>query len=143
MLPPYYPCTYKLFISRNTYKPIYFETADYGKPCLGERLALMLRRFVKTTGVCPVCRTYVKLNMFEFTCPCYNFDRDVTSAIVILKDRLSLWNVGEKPGDENVSAMVKYFANIPHVSLSMNQELSVRLGWFTWCHSLKKSITME
>jgi len=57
----------------------------------------MLRKFVKTTEVCPVCRTYVKLNMFEFTCPCYNFDRDAASAIVILKDRLSLWNVGEKP----------------------------------------------
>ncbi|MFP3222874.1 MAG: hypothetical protein RXR21_04295 [Nitrososphaeria archaeon] len=102
----------------------------------------MLRRFVKTTGVCPVCRTYVKLNMFEFTCPCYNFDRDAASAIVILKDRLSLWNVGETPADDFAN-VVEYFASIPHVSLSMNQELSVRLGWFTWCHSLKKSITME
>jgi transposase len=54
----------------------------------------MLIRFDKTTGVCPVCRTYVKLNMFEFPCSCYNFDRDVASAIVILKEGLSLWNLG-------------------------------------------------
>ncbi|MFP3132760.1 MAG: hypothetical protein RXR19_01410 [Nitrososphaeria archaeon] len=65
-----------------------------GQPCLGERLAHMLIRFDKTTGVCPVCRTYVKLNMFEFPCSCYNFDRDVASAIVILKEGLSLWNLG-------------------------------------------------
>jgi recombinational DNA repair protein RecR len=64
---------------------------------LGERLAHMLIRFDKATGVCPVCRTYGKLNMFEFTCPCYNLDRNVASVIVILKDELSLWNVGEKP----------------------------------------------
>ena len=55
-------------------------------------------RFVKTTGVCPVCRTYVKLDLSqrEFTCPSCNstFDRDVASAIVILKEGLSLWNVG-------------------------------------------------
>jgi Transposase and inactivated derivatives len=83
-------------------------------------------RFVKTTGVCPVCRTYVKLNMHqrEFTCPSCNstFDRDVASAIVILKEGLSLWNVGETPGDENASAMLEYFASIPHVSVSMNRE---------------------
>jgi len=30
LLPPYCPCTHKLFKSRSTYKPIYFETADYG-----------------------------------------------------------------------------------------------------------------
>ena len=67
-------------------------------------------RFVKTTGVCPVCRTYVKLDMSkrEFTCPSCNsmFDRDVASAIVILKEGLSLWNVGETPGDEN--ALIKH-----------------------------------
>jgi len=46
-------------------------------------------RFVKTTGVCPVCRTYVKLKLYqrEFTCPSCNstFDRDVASALVIMK----------------------------------------------------------
>ena len=90
-------------------------------------------RFVKTTGVCPVCRTYVKLNMHqrELTCPSCNstFDRDVASAIVILKEGLSLWNVGETPRDENASAMVEYLKSIPHVSFSMNWEaLSVRSG---------------
>jgi len=90
-------------------------------------------RFVKTTGVCPVCRTYVKLNMHqrELTCPSCNstFDRDVASALVIMKEGLSLWNVGETPGDENASAMVEYFASIPHVSVSMNREaLPVKAG---------------
>jgi putative transposase len=82
-------------------------------------------RFVKTTGVCPVCRTNVKLDLSqrEFTCPSCNstFDRDVASAIVILKEGLSLWNVGETPGDENASVMLEY-ASIPHVSVSMNRE---------------------
>jgi len=72
--------------------------------------------------------------MFEFIYPCYNFDRNVASVIVILKDELSLWNVG-KPW--------MTLQSIPHVSLSMDKKLSLRLGWFTWCHSLKKSITME
>ncbi|MFP3417566.1 MAG: transposase [Nitrososphaeria archaeon] len=79
-------------------------------------------RFVKTTGVCPVCRTYVKLNMFEFPCSCYNFDRDVASALVILKEGLSLWNVGETRRDENAPAMVEYLKSIPHVSVSMTRE---------------------
>ena len=83
-------------------------------------------RFVKTTGVCPVCRTYVKLNMHqrEFTCPSCNltFDRDVASALVILKEGLCLWDVGETPKDENASAMVEYFSSIPHVSVAMNRE---------------------
>jgi len=30
LLPPYCACTHKLFKSENLYKPIYFETADYG-----------------------------------------------------------------------------------------------------------------
>ena len=90
-------------------------------------------RFVKTTGICPVCRTYVKLDLYQrkFTCPSCNstFDRDVASAIVILKEGLSLWNVGETPGDEYASAMLEYFASIPHVSVSMNREaLPVRAG---------------
>jgi protein-arginine kinase activator protein McsA len=84
---------------------------------LRRKASTLLRRFVKTTGVCPVCRTYVKLDLSqrEFTCPCCNstFDRDVASAIVILKEGLSLWNVGETPGDENASAMMEYFASIP------------------------------
>jgi len=90
-------------------------------------------RFVKTTGVCPVCRTRVKLDLSDrqFTCPSCNsaFERDVASAIAILKEGLSLWNVGETPGDENASAMVEYFASIPGVSVSMNREVpSVRAG---------------
>jgi len=49
--------------------------------------------------------------------------------LVILKEGLSLWNVGETPGDENASAMVEYFESIPHVSVSMNREaLPVRAG---------------
>jgi len=49
-----------------------------------------------------------------------------------LKEGLSLWNVGETPGDENASAMVECFASIPHVSVSMNQEaLAERSGKFT------------
>ena len=48
------------------------------------------------------------------------------------KEGLSLWNVGETPGDENASAMVEYFASIPNVSVSMNREaLSERSGQFT------------
>ena len=90
-------------------------------------------RFVKTTGVCPICRTNVKLNMHqrELTCPSCNstFDRDVASAIVILKEGLSLCIAGETPGDENASAMLEYFSSIPHVSVSMNWEaLPVRAG---------------
>ena len=47
----------------------------------------------------------------EFTCPSCNstFDRDVASALVILKEGLSLWKARETPGDENASAMVEYF----------------------------------
>jgi len=90
-------------------------------------------RFVKTTGVCPVCRTYVKLNMHqrEFTCPSCNstFDRDVASAMVILKEGLCLWDAGETPKDENASAMVEYFASIPHVSVSMNREATSVRVW--------------
>jgi Transposase and inactivated derivatives len=90
-------------------------------------------RFVKTTGVCPICRTNVKLDLSqrELTCPSCNsaFDRDVASAIVILKEGLSLWNAGETPGDENASAMLEYLKSIPHVSVSMNREaLPVRAG---------------
>jgi len=90
-------------------------------------------RFVRTTGVCPACRTHIKLDLSqrEFTCPSCNstFDRDVASAIVILKEGLSLWNVGETPGDENVSAMAEYLSRIPHVSVSMNWEApSIRVG---------------
>jgi len=83
-------------------------------------------RFVKTTGVCPVCRTNVKLDLSqrELTCPSCNstFDRDVASAIVILKEGLSLWNAGETRGYGNASAMLEYFESIPHVSVSMNRE---------------------
>jgi len=90
-------------------------------------------RFVKTTGVCPVCRTYVKLDLHqrELTCPSCNsaFDRDVASALVILKEGLSLWNVGETPGDENASAMAEYLKSIPHVSVSMNREATSVRAW--------------
>jgi transposase len=67
----------------------------------------------------------------EFTCPSCNStsDRDVASAIVILKEGLSLWNVGETPVDENASAMVEYLKSIPHASVSTNREaLPVRAG---------------
>ena len=43
-------------------------------------------------------------------------------ALVILKEGLSLWNVGETPRDENASAIVEYLKSIPHVSVSMNWE---------------------
>jgi len=67
----------------------------------------------------------------EFTCPSCNstFDRDVASALVILNEGLSLWNAGETPGDENASAMVEYFASIPHVSVSMNRENPTARAW--------------
>jgi len=39
-----------------------------------------------------------------------------------LKEGLSLWNVGETPGDENASVIVEYLKSIPHVSVSMNRE---------------------
>jgi len=46
-----------------------------------------------------------------------------------MSNGLSLWNAGETPKDENASAIVEYFASIPHVSVSMNWEaLSVRSG---------------
>ncbi|NAY82354.1 MAG: transposase [Thaumarchaeota archaeon] len=59
----------------------------------------MLRKFVKTTKVCPVCRTYDKLDLFEFTCPSCSstFNRDVASKIVILKEGLFLCNVKKTP----------------------------------------------
>ena len=45
------------------------------------------------------------------------------------KEGLSLWNVGETPGDENASAMVEYLRGIPRVSVSMNWEApSARVG---------------
>jgi len=37
LLSPYCPCTHKLFKSRNIYKPIYFETADYGDSAYDSR----------------------------------------------------------------------------------------------------------
>ena len=83
------------------------------------------------SGVCPVCRKCVKLDMFEreFTCPCFNSDRNVTSALVIMKERLCLWDTGETPGDENASAMMEYLKSIPHVSVSMNREaMAIRSG---------------
>ena len=72
---------------------------EKGKQTLLRRKVITteVRRFVKTTGVCPVCRTYFKLDLFEreFTCPSCNstLDRDLVSALVILKEGLSLWNV--------------------------------------------------
>jgi len=81
---------------------------------------------VKTTGVCPNCKYEVKLSLSDrkFTCPLCNstFDRDVASALVILKEGLCLWNAGETPRDENASAMVEYLKSIPHVSLFMSWE---------------------
>ena len=61
-------------------------------------------RFVKTTGVCPVCGNVVELKLSdrEFTCPSCSswFDRDVASALVIKDKGLCLWNAGETPGDD-------------------------------------------
>jgi len=90
-------------------------------------------RFTRTTGVYPNCKYEVGLNLSDrkFTCPSCNstFDRDVASAMVILKEGLCLWGAGETPGDENASAMVEYLRGIPHVSVSMNWEApSVRAG---------------
>jgi len=68
----------------------------------------------------------VKLSLSdrEFICPLCNstFDRDVASALVILKEGLCLWNAGETPRNENVSAMAEYLSRIPHVSVLMNWE---------------------
>jgi len=57
------------------------------------------------------------------------FDMDVASAIPILKEGLSLWDVGETPEDDNASAMVEYLLCIHRVSVSMNRTApSVRAG---------------
>jgi hypothetical protein len=76
---------------------------------LWRKVSILLRMFVKTTGVCPVCRKYVKLNMIKFTRLSCNstFGRNVTSSIIIMKEGLSLWNVKET-------------LNILRVSLLMN-----------------------
>ncbi|MGC9211708.1 MAG: zinc ribbon domain-containing protein [Nitrososphaeria archaeon] len=96
-----------------------------------------VNRFVKTTGVCPVCGTVVELNLSdrEFTCPLCGswFDRDVASALVIKDKGLCLWNAGETLGDDRASTadMLEYFNSIPHVTASapMNREApTVRLG---------------
>jgi Zn finger protein HypA/HybF involved in hydrogenase expression len=49
-------------------------------------------RFVKKKGVCHLCITYVKLDIFEFTCPSCNstLDIDMASALVILKSALPM-----------------------------------------------------
>jgi len=66
-------------------------------------------RSVKTTGVCPhlTYEAMLSLSDRELACPSFNstFEGDVASAIAILKEGLSLWNVGETPGDENASVM--------------------------------------
>ncbi|MDP7976033.1 zinc ribbon domain-containing protein [Tardisphaera saccharovorans] len=94
-------------------------------------------RFVKTTGVCPVCGAEVRLKLSdrEFTCPSCGswFDRDAASALVIRDKGLCLWNAGEAPGDERAftSSITEYLQSIPHVkaSAAMNQEaLTVRSG---------------
>ncbi|MFP3224671.1 MAG: hypothetical protein RXR30_02565 [Nitrososphaeria archaeon] len=76
---------------------------------LWRNVSILLRMFVKTTGVCPVCRKYVKLNMIKFTRLSCNstFGGDVTSSLIIMKEGLSLWNVKET-------------LNILRVSLLMN-----------------------
>jgi putative transposase len=90
-------------------------------------------RFVKTTGVCPNCGFQVGLNLSDrvLACPSCGsvYDRDVASAVVILKEGLCLWDAGETPRDEDTSAMVEYLGGIPHVSVSMNWEApSARAG---------------
>jgi hypothetical protein len=68
----------------------------------------------------------VKLILLDrkFTCLLCNstFDRDVASALVILKEGLCLWDSGETAVDENVSAMAEYLSRISQISLSMNWE---------------------
>ncbi|MGC9145573.1 MAG: zinc ribbon domain-containing protein [Nitrososphaeria archaeon] len=83
---------------------------------------LYLRNYwIKTTGVCPVCGTVVKLKLSdrEFTCPSCSslFDRDVASALAIKDKGLCLWNAGETPGDNrtSTSSMMEYMQSIPHV----------------------------
>ena len=52
LLPPYCPCT-QLLKSENLYKPIYFETADYGLELLkvADRASTLIKR---ETGLTPV-----------------------------------------------------------------------------------------
>jgi len=88
-----------------------------------------VRWFVRTTGMCPVCKTAVELNLSdrEFTCPsCVStFDGHVASAVVMLKEGFAR-GTQATPGDEQASAvgMEEYFSRIPHVrvSASMNRE---------------------
>jgi len=76
----------------------------------------------------------VKLSLSdrEFMCRLCGswFDRDVASALVILKEGLCLCIAGEKTRDGNASAMTKHLSYIPRVSVSMSWEaLSVRSGY--------------
>jgi transposase len=58
--------------------------------------------FVRTAGMCPVCKTAAGLNLSdrEFTCSSCGspFDGDAASAVVILKEVLCPWDAGETPG---------------------------------------------
>jgi len=51
-----------------------------------------------------------------------------------ISDRLCLWYAGETPGDENVSAMLEYFASIPHLSVLMNREATSVRGYSLNCY---------
>ena len=85
-------------------------------------------RFVKTTGVCPFCDKAVKLNLSdrEFACPSCGslLDRDVAAAAKIMKEGLSLWNIGETLAEDSASTsnVLDYIKRIPHVKASIAHE---------------------
>jgi len=89
---------------------------------------LEVGRFTKTTGVCMHCDYSMHLNLSErlLICPScgHVLDRDVSAANVILKEGLSLWNVGETLAEDyaSTSSMLEYLNSIPHVKASMSNE---------------------
>jgi putative transposase len=89
---------------------------------------LEVGRFTKTTGVCIYCGHSMHLNLSErlLICPScgHVLDRDVSAANVILKEGLSLWNVGETLAEDyaSTSSMLEYLNSIPHVKASMSNE---------------------
>ncbi|MCL4380746.1 transposase, partial [Candidatus Marsarchaeota archaeon] len=85
-------------------------------------------RFIKTTGVCVNCGMSMHLDLSDrvFTCPScgYISDRDVSAANKIMKEGLSLWNIGETLAEDNASTsnMLNYIKSIPHVKASISVE---------------------
>ncbi len=89
---------------------------------------LEVGRFIKTTGVCVNCGMSMHLDLSDrvFTCPScgYISDRDVSAANKIMKEGLSLWNIGETLAEDNASTsnMLNYIKSIPHVKASISVE---------------------